>query len=108
MVVSRLFGATIAGRPASILDAARPKSFRRYDALEAGAGPEVEEAAVEAGQRGRGGHSKRRAGQIALGAQNAFDTYPDDNPFGGVVGSAYLQCVCRWVHSAIGELRGTL
>jgi iron complex outermembrane recepter protein len=27
--------------------------------------------------------------EIALGAQNAFDSYPTDNPFGGVVGSAY-------------------
>ncbi len=26
---------------------------------------------------------------IAIGAQNAFDSYPDENPFGGVVGSKY-------------------
>jgi iron complex outermembrane recepter protein len=29
--------------------------------------------------------------QIAIGAQNAFDSYPDENPFGGVAGSAYPQ-----------------
>jgi iron complex outermembrane recepter protein len=28
---------------------------------------------------------------IAIGAQNAFDSYPDDNPWGGVAGSAYPQ-----------------
>ncbi|QGZ93986.1 TonB-dependent receptor plug domain-containing protein [Terricaulis silvestris] len=28
---------------------------------------------------------------IAIGAQNAFDSYPDENPFGGVAGSAYPQ-----------------
>ena len=28
---------------------------------------------------------------IAFGAQNAFDSYPDDNPWGGVAGSAYPQ-----------------
>jgi iron complex outermembrane receptor protein len=29
--------------------------------------------------------------QIAIGAQNAFDSYPDDNPWAGVAGSAYPQ-----------------
>lgn len=27
--------------------------------------------------------------QVAFGAQNAFDSFPDENPFGGVVGSRY-------------------
>ena len=26
---------------------------------------------------------------VSVGAQNAFDSYPTDNPFAGVVGSAY-------------------
>ena len=29
--------------------------------------------------------------QIAIGAQNAFDSYPDENPFAGVAGSKYPQ-----------------
>lgn len=35
------------------------------------------------------GYDVTEQATIAIGAQNAFDSFPDDNPFGGVVGSKY-------------------
>ncbi|HYD71574.1 MAG TPA: TonB-dependent receptor [Candidatus Binatia bacterium] len=37
------------------------------------------------------GYDITERAQIALGVQNAFDSYPDDNPWAGVAGSAYPQ-----------------
>jgi iron complex outermembrane receptor protein len=37
------------------------------------------------------GYSITENTSIAIGAQNAFDSYPDENEWGGVAGSAYPQ-----------------